>query len=52
MSMTYHLVQPPCSPPIIIKDEAWYLKHLKDIIDSHFEQDAATYRNFYLFDHK
>ena len=51
-SMTYHLVQPPSSAPIIIKDEAWYLRHLRDIVDLHLKKDPSTYRNFYLFDHK
>ena len=44
VSMVYHLVQ-PVDIPLAIKDEAWFLKHLKEVVNEHFDQTRA----FYLF---
>ena len=49
VSMVYHLVQ-TCDAPLVIRDQAWYLKHLRHIMDRSFETDTA--RAFFLFDSK
>lgn len=49
--MTYLLVQPP-DIAVVIKDRAWYLRHLTAILDCKLEDDASPPRSFYLFDKK
>ena len=49
VTMVYHLVQ-ACDAPVVIRDQAWYLKQLEDIMDRNFE--GSTSRAFYMFDDK
>ena len=49
--MTYHLVQPP-DIAIVMKDRAWFLRHLTAILDCKLEDGESPFRSFYLFDEK
>lgn len=52
--MVYHLVQAP-AVPLVIKDQAWYLKHLREMLqegDVDFFSNDDVNRAFYLFDRK
>ena len=49
VSMLYHLVLPD-GLSVVIKDRAWFSKHLKQIMDEEVAQCEAPDRSFYLFD--
>ena len=48
VSMVYHLFQ-PVGLPTVIKDQAWYLAQLKEVMNLDTERSLSSHRSFYLF---
>jgi len=47
--MTYQLVQ-PASLPVIIKDRAWFLCRVKELMGAEAQHTSGPRRSFYLFE--
>jgi len=49
--MIYQLVQ-PTSLPVIIKDRAWFLSCLMELMGAAAQRTPSPRRSFYLFEHQ
>ena len=49
--MRYHLVQ-PANQPLVIKDQAWFLKCLREILQEEATELSSLHRSFYMLEHK